>query len=271
MEHYQNIPGGLIGQLRAHALKSSDDGEWNINIEQQSIDSRSVRFGGEGDMLEVLFDSRRIRRIGSGGLRTVYRMSAIQTETGLVLDLLPPHVAEVMTKTFIAVGDAEQEVATFRINDEEVDEYEFDSFDDIEYRHVRSLDYYIDGNGTVLSSTWQDFYDDDDGVEIFGVRSTKFGSSYDSEETKTLLDAWWSDTQVHDISGLMKHPELRDIEVKHGAKELRNDMLFLDIVGNYVNDKNLAKHSDEDRRKTILTMLAFVNYQASSKDIRKLL
>jgi hypothetical protein len=280
MENTPQNRGGLLGHIYDMALIASDDNEWNQPVEQKNIRSRSTTLKGQaGDMLRVELEARKVQQdLGTQCLKTFYTLRAVHTEGGLVLDILPPHVLEALRKQKVAVGDTddEQETVVLRFDDsdpEDDDEYEFQGYEDMDFRHVRSLDFVLDENGDVLYSARHDFYEEDGegGVEIVGLHSHHTGEAIDEEFQTLSLYGWGNNATSVDPSELLAHPDLQTIEFKRGTEELGADLSFLEIVQAYVSDKNLSKHSEKDRRKSMLTMVAFLNYKKSSKDIEDLL
>jgi len=250
--------GQLIRQLRGLALKGSDDGSWNEPVEQTTINFRSTNLKGETHLFaKVEFEAKKAKQdFGRGVLRTVYslRASVIQTELGL--ENLPQSVREASRRKKIAVGDGddEPEALVMRFNDDEVDEHEFDGYEEMMFRHVQGLSFTLNGRGDLLNTTRENFYETDDegGVDIYGVRSEQPSNLF-AEEAQTL------------------HPDLKQLTFKKGAKELGEELSFLGIVEDYVADKELVRYSQMERYRDMLTMVAFLNYEASTKVIEDLL
>ena len=276
MEPQSKNRGGLLGQLRDSALKGSDNGNWNEPVAQKNIRSHTTSLRGcEGDSIRVELESERVvqRNLGRGALRTFYSLRASYIEGGLVLECLPENVIEVLRRKKVAAGE-EQEVRMIVINDEEIDEHEFEGYEDMNFRHVRSLEFVLNGRGSLLKSAREDFYEDDDaigGVDIVGVRTEQFGNHEQREAQTVSLQGWGKSEAQNDSTELLLHPDLLKLEAKTGVRELREDMSFLDIVEQYKLDKNLSRHSRIEQRQTMLTLLAFLNYDASSSDIQDLL
>jgi len=268
--------GGLIGQLYGTALEVSDDGAWNRPIEQTIISTRSTTTAGEvNDFVKVeLIAKKEIQDVGRAALRTSYNLKASYTERNLVIEFLPDSVLEVLRRKKVVAGE-EQEHVVLRFNDEEqIDEHEFDGYEDMIFRRVRSLEYTFNGRGSVLFSAREDVYEDDDeegGVEIVKLRTEQLGSPQKEEMQTVSLQGWGVNPIQHYSTELLTHPDIRKLEIKTSIKELRDDISFLDIVQNYRVDKKLLRHSQQEQRRDILALLAFLNREVSTKDILHLI
>jgi len=266
--------GGLIGQLYGSALELSDNDAWNKPVAQTVISSRSTTAAGEAnDFISVeLVAKKELQNIGRTALNTFYSLKASYTERNLTIEFLPDNVLEVLRRKKVAVGEEQYEVLLF--NDDEIDEHEFDGYEDMVFRRVRSLEYVLNGRGSLLFSAREDLYEDDDeegGVDIVKLRTEQLGSPNKEEMQTISLQGWGKNaTQKYPTDSLV-HPDLQKIELKKSMKELREDMSFLDIVESYRVDKKLLRHSKQEQRRDMLALMAFLNRQATTKDILHLI
>ena len=269
--------GGLIGQLRGLALEGSDENLWNQPVAQKSIYSHMVSLNGEPqDTIRVELEAKRaVRKLGENALRTFYTLRATHVEGGLVMECLPQNVLEVLRRSKVSAGegDDEPETLVMRINDEPIDEHEFDGYEDMTFRHVRSLEYALNGRGTVINSIRSDVYEDDDegGVDIIGTQVIQAGSMKEEEAPTLTLRGWGEEVDVHNIPDLIQHPDLLKLETKNSISELHDDLSFYSIVEQYSVDKNLIRYTQAEDRRAMFAMLAFLRRRASAKDIQKLL
>ena len=266
--------GGLIGQLHGSALDASDDGAWSQPIEQTVILSRSTTSSGEvNDFIRAeLIAKKEMQNIGRTALKTFYSLKASYTERNLSIEFLPENVLEVLRRKKVTAGEEPHEVLAF--NDDEIDEHEFDSYEDMVFRRVRSLEYVLDGRGSLLFSAREDLYEDDDeegGVEIVKLRTEQLGSPHKEEMQTVSLQGWGKNAIDTYATELLVHPDIQKLEIKTSLKELRADMMFLDIVENYRVDKKLLRHSQREQRRDMLALMAFLNRDASTKDILHLI
>ncbi|MFZ1301578.1 MAG: hypothetical protein WAQ27_03305 [Candidatus Microsaccharimonas sp.] len=270
--------GGLIGQLRDHALRGSDDGLWNQPISQVFNVSRSVSIGGEvDDVIRVeLVAARRIdRALGVKALRTFYSLKATHTQANLSLEFLPENVVDILRRKKVAAGEDESDWEVLAVHPEdEYDEHEFDGYDEMRFRHVRSLEYTLNGRGTLLHSTRTDLYEDDDdesAVEIAGVRIWQPGT-HAQEEAGSLHS---------EIQGIYPHesaspdyelyPNLQHLEPAKGVLELEGELSFFELVEQYRSDTRLARYTHAEHRRAMLTLLAFLRMEASTSAVREIL
>ena len=266
--------GGLIGQLYGSALDASDDGAWSQPIEQTVILSRSTTSSGEvNDFIRAeLIAKKEMQNVGRTALKTFYSLKASYTERNLPIEFLPENVLEVLRRKKVTAGEEPHEVLAF--NDDEIDEHEFDGYEDMVFRRVRSLEYVLDGRGSLLFSAREDVYEDDDeegGVEIVKLRTEQLGSPQKEEMQTVSLQGWGKNPIDTYSTELLVHPDIQKLEIKTSLKELRADMLFLDIVENYRVDKKLLRHSQREQRRDMLALMAFLNRDASTKDILHLI
>jgi|GEM_PF-3098272 len=266
--------GGLIGQLYGSALDASDDGAWSQPIEQTVILSRSTTSSGEvNDFIRAeLIAKKEMQNVGRTALKTFYSLKASYTERNLPIEFLPENVLEVLRRKKVTAGEEPHEVLAF--NDDEIDEHEFDGYEDMVFRRVRSLEYVLDGRGSLLFSAREDVYEDDDeegGVEIVKLRTEQLGSPQKEEMQTVSLQGWGKNAIDTYSTELLVHPDIQKLEIKTSLKELRADMMFLDIVENYRVDKKLLRHSQREQRNDMLALMAFLNRDASTKDILHLI
>ena len=266
--------GGLIGQLYGSALDASDDGAWSQPIEQTVILSRSTTSSGEvNDFIRAeLIAKKEMQNVGRTALKTFYSLKASYTERNLPIEFLPENVLEVLRRKKVTAGEEPYEVLAF--NDDEIDEHEFDGYEDMVFRRVRSLEYVLDGRGSLLFSAREDVYEDDDeegGVEIVKLRTEQLGSPQKEEMQTVSLQGWGKNAIDTYSTELLVHPDIQKLEIKTSLKELRADMMFLDIVENYRVDKKLLRHSQREQRRDMLALMAFLNRDASTKDILHLI
>ena len=266
--------GGLIGQLYGSALDASDDGAWSQPIEQTVILSRSTTSSGEvNDFIRVeLVAKKEVQDIGRTALKTFYSLKASYTERNLPIEFLPDNVLDVLRRKKVTAGEEPHEVLAF--NDDEIDEHEFDGYEDMVFRRVRSLEHVLDGRGSLLFSAREDLYEDDDeegGVEIVKLRTEQLGSAHKEEMQTVSLQGWGKNAIDTYSTELLVHPDIQKLEIKTSLKELRADMMFLDIVENYRVDKKLLRHSQREQRRDMLALMAFLNRDASTKDILHLI
>jgi len=266
--------GGLIGQLYGSALDASDGGAWSQPIEQTVILSRSTTSSGEvNDFIRVeLVAKKEVQDIGRTALKTFYSLKASYTERNLPIEFLPDNVLDVLRRKKVTAGEEPHEVLAF--NDDEIDEHEFDGYEDMVFRRVRSLEHVLDGRGSLLFSAREDLYEDDDeegGVEIVKLRTEQLGSAHKEEMQTVSLQGWGKNAIDTYSTELLVHPDIQKLEIKTSLKELRADMMFLDIVENYRVDKKLLRHSQREQRRDMLALMAFLNREASTKDILHLI
>jgi hypothetical protein len=251
--------GGLIGQLRGYALRASDDGAWAEEIEQTSTLSRTVTPRHEaGDSVYVTLEAR--KTMARNVLRTMYVVRAAHIEEGLPIDFLPPYVIDVLRRNKVTANDNDNTVETLIINlgdDEEADTYGLDRYDEINFRHTRGIEYRLNGRGTLLSKTREDYYDDADGeVDIAGEHIVQKGLSLHEEAGTLSLKDWGEQTPPHERTNL---------------DSIDEDLSFYSIVEHYSTDKRLNRYTQAEDRRAMHLMLAFLRLEASVKDIQDLL
>jgi hypothetical protein len=261
--------GGLIGQLRDHALRGSDEGAWAEAIEQTFVSTRRVSLRNEpGDFVQVELEARKLL-IGGNALRSFYTLKASHIEEGLTYDFLPPHVVEVLRKNKVSAGENENATETIHVSaGDESDEAEDENYDydDVDFRHTRGLEYYLDGKGSVLRNSRIDLYEDNEGtVDIVGDRVGQYGPLKNPESAVLTLRDW------NLYSSQNATPDADLLDSGDGIDELRYDVSFYDIVQRYSADKTLIRHSQADNKRSMLVMLAFLRSEASAKDIQELL
>jgi len=266
--------GGLIGQLHGSALELSDNDAWNKSVAQTVISSRSTTAAGEAnDFISVeLVAKKELQNIGRTALNTFYSLKASYAERNLTIEFLPDNVLEVLRRKKVAAGEEQHEVLLF--NDDEIDEHEFDGYEDMVFRRVRSLEYVLNGRGSLLFSAREDLYEDDDeegGVDIVKLRTEQLGSPNKEEMQTISLQGWGKNATQKYPTDLLVHPDLQKLELKKSMNELREDMSFLDIVESYRVDKKLLRHSKQEQRRDMLALMAFLNRQATTKDILHLI
>lgn len=276
------ISGGLLGQLRAYARQGSDENAWEETGASQSSISRSVTLKGQsGDIVRVDFEAKRqARSIGSLAMRTFFTLRAAHIQTDLMLEFLPQNVVDVLRKKKVMAGESEEDSVVFtwdsnenEVEDSDADDDEFYGFDEMLFRHQRSLEYTLDGRGKLIHCNREDFYEDEesDSVEIVSIKSNEFDSPLINEsEVLALQGQQPADSERLPLE-LMQHPDLRIIEERDGAQSLEQDMLFLDIVQHYVDNRRLVQYTRQEHRRDMLTLLAFLRMEASAKDVQDLL
>lgn len=269
--------GGFVGQLRDYALKGSDEHTWNEPIAQSSIFSRAVTLKGyENQVVRVDFEAKRVpRALGSRAVKTFFVLRASQTETRMPLEFLPQNVVDVLRREKVHAGNAEEK-SDFTFIDPEETEDELDEFyglDEMEFRHIRSVEYRLNGRGTLLSCRRENYYEDDDdgGVDIFGVRTIQAGSHSDEESDTLSLQGWTRQSDANYSLDILAHPDLRKLETKSSIKNLNEDLSFLKLVEQYSADRKLHAYTRAEHQKSMLSLLAFLRLEASSRDIQELL
>jgi hypothetical protein len=274
MQPHLETSGGLIGQLRDHALKASDDGFWKEPAAQSSIINRSMKLRGNyNDFIRVEFEAKKVQcSMGKNALNTSYSLKASRIEKGLVVDFLPDNAKEVLRMKKVAAGN-EQKVEIMAIDDEEIDEQEFEGYDDMQFRHVQRVEYLLDGRGSLRYCAREDVYEDDDedGVEIIALHTIEQGSAREEESQMVSLQGWGKNVPNNCSTKFLLHPDLQKIDIETSIQELKEDIQFFTILEDYVVNKKLLRHSRLEHRQSMLTMLAFLNYSATTKDIQDLL
>jgi hypothetical protein len=261
--------GGLIGQLRGLALERSDEGSWIEPIEQRQFISQSVSVRGEyNDIVRVSLEAKRLKQIvGRRTLQTFYTLSASHIQERVTYEFLPKMVTDALRhkKLVIEEGGGDRTVVLVRVEGYDTEEDEFLNYDDMDFRHMRTLTYKLNGNGTLLNSHREDLYEDDDegGALIIGAHLDEPGRPKDAEAGMLSLKGW--SRQADESIALGPNGEL--VKKSKGVHDIQQDVLLLDIIQNYVDDKKLLHASQIEQRQNMLTMLAFLNRDAGAQDI----
>lgn len=276
MRPHSENSGELIGQLRDYALRGSDDGFWKEPTPQISNVSLTMKLRGKfNDFIRVEFEAKKIKdELAKNTLKTSYMLKASTVETEMLVDFLPDNAKEVLRMEKVTAGD-EENVVKMAIGDGESgdDDDGLESYDDTLFRHVRSVEYSLDEKGGLQHCKREDLYENDDaeGVEIVALRTFQQGNLR-AEESRTVLLQGWGINQDQNYSiEQLPHPDLPIVGMEAGIQELREDIGFLTIVESYIADKKLRRYSQREHTRSMLTMLAFLNYRASTKDILELL
>ncbi len=141
--------------------------------------------------------------------------------------------------------------------------------DDTEFRFEREVGYVLDGRGQLLSEQRSDCFYDADSVhavsDIVGVVDFR---SHDGS-----IASWIEKTtEPHPIDmDLLTHPDLRKLECKMNRAEIDNFLRFAELVSTVEQDRELVKASRRERQQEILSLLAFLRYDAPAGEIMNLL
>lgn len=283
MTERQEPTGGVRSQLRNLAMRGSFEGEWESQRAQIVRASREVSI--PNDEPASLTVSLRAERFTPEAPRrtkllTRYSLSAMVAYDELPPELVPDYVQFALKERNLqewrdVVNEGREIIIVSSADDAESSDtvrqliYEDAiNIDDALFRFEREVTYTLDGRGQLLSEQRSDrFYDIDSTEAIADVAGTVDFYMHDGSIASWVEKA----TEPYPIDmELLTHPDLQKLEYKMSKVAVENFLKFAELVSWAEQDKTLASASRLARRQELLTLLAFLRYEAPASEIMKL-
>ncbi len=280
-ERHQPV-GGVRSQLRSLAEQGSFDEDWNQPHAQHVKVGRTLSVPNEeAAKLEVTFRATKFNPDNRPSrLLTRYSLSTAMIYDDLPPEVVPPYVQFALKERNLqawkeavstnramiisTASDSEMETDTVQ----ELIYQDAINIDDALFRFEREVNYTLDGRGRLLSEQRSDrFYDIDSDKAIFNIAGTVDLIAKDGSMASWVEKA--TEPRPLDME-LMRHPDLRKLEYKMDKVELRNFLRFAELVSDVEQDKELVQQSRLSRQQELLSILAFLRYEAPVRSILNL-
>jgi hypothetical protein len=146
------------------------------------------------------------------------------------------------------------------------------NIDDALFCFERELTYTLDGRGQLLVEQRADrFFEMESPRPLVEVKGElQFAANHTVLSSLIADDHALPEVAHNACDELLQHPDLRKLEYKVDKATLRTDMSFAEIISGVEYDRVLTAASRRSRQQELLTLLAFLRYDAPASHIMAL-